>query len=134
MSDDTNTSNGNSSRTAVLAQPSAPLDDRLADQPRPDAIVNLDFTAVKENRGDHWAAYIDPTGTTVYADDEAALDARVEQFISLFLSVAPDVMGYLHAHHVPHTVEYDGHQVNPLAQRYPTTVIIPGAPPVTDAA
>ena len=48
--------------------------------------INFDAQVSLEQRGDHWAAYIEPPGTTVYGATEAAaaglsLDERFRQLV-----------------------------------------------------
>lgn len=66
-----------------------------------------------EDRGDYWAAYIEPTGMTVYGDTKAAAIDRVEQAMDFFTkhyAVGDDglqkLRAYLDWHGVPSLVTY----------------------------
>ena len=50
--------------------------------------VRISFTAdvSLEDRGDHWAAYIEPLGMTVYGDTEDAAKDRAYQAMNFFLN------------------------------------------------
>ena len=49
------------------------------------ATINFDAQVHLENRGDYWAAYIEPPGTTVYGATEAAARERVGEVLDFFV-------------------------------------------------
>lgn len=66
-----------------------------------------------EDRGDYWAAYIEPTGMTVYGDTKAAAIARADQAMGFFTKHYADgdhglqkIRAYLDWHGVPSLVTY----------------------------
>ena len=79
----------------------------------------LRFTATAsiEDRGDYWAAYIEPTGMTVYGDTKSAAMGRVVQAMDFFkneFATGNDGVqrfrAYLDAHGVPSLVTTDAVQ------------------------
>lgn len=78
-------------------------------------IFNVDVSL--EDRGDCWAAYLEPPGMTVYGDTESAIMGRVIQALDSFLNeFAAEIDGvqefraYLDAHGVPSLVTTDAVQ------------------------
>lgn len=66
-----------------------------------------------EDRGDHWAAYMEPPGMTVYGDTKAAAIDRVDQALDFFMEDYADgddglqkLRAYLDWHNVPSRVTY----------------------------
>ena len=79
----------------------------------------LSFTANVsiEDRGDYWAAYIEPLGMTVYGDTESAAMGRVVQAMDFFKNEfatgndgVQKLRAYLDAHGVPSCVTNDAIQ------------------------
>ena len=66
--------------------------------------IHFDAVASLEQRGDHWAAYVEPLGLTVYGDTRAEAEARVSEGVDFFLKYAPDVPRYLASHSVPYQI------------------------------
>lgn len=56
-------------------------------------ISNCDAQVRLENRGDYWAAYIEPPGTTVYGATEAEARARVNKALDFFVA-SDDASGW----------------------------------------
>lgn len=80
---------------------------------RQDGTVLLSFTVKVsvEDRGDYWAAYIEPPGMTVYGDTESAVMGRVIQAMDSFKNEfatgndgVQQLRAYLDAHDVPSRV------------------------------
>ena len=76
-----------------------------------DSTINFDARVHLENRGDRWAAYIEPPGTFVYGATEQAVLARVDVALGFFVqhfSDSPDgvrkLRHYLDSHGVPNFV------------------------------
>ena len=66
-----------------------------------------------EDRGDYWAAYIEPSGMTVYGDTKAAAIDRVDQALDFFMKNyakgddgLQKIRAYLDWHGVPSRVIY----------------------------
>ena len=66
-----------------------------------------------EDRGDYWAAYIKPSGMTVYGDTKAAAIDRADQALDFFMEDYADgddglqkLRAYLDWHNVPSLVTY----------------------------
>ena len=66
-----------------------------------------------EDRGDYWAAYIEPSGMTVYGDTKAAAIDRVDQALDFFMKNyakgddgLQKLRAYLDWHGVPSRVIY----------------------------
>lgn len=74
------------------------------------ATINFDVQVRLENRGEHWAACIEPPGATVYGATEAAVRARVDQAMAFFVRSLVSEIGverfrrYLDAHGVKNNV------------------------------
>ena len=74
------------------------------------ATINFDIQVRLEDRGEHWAAYIEPPGATVYGATEAAVRARVDQAMAFFVRSLVNEIGverfrrYLDAHGVKNNV------------------------------
>ena len=74
------------------------------------ATINFDVQVSLENRGDYWAAYIEPPGTTVYGDTAAAARDQVDAAVKFFVSSMVDEIGverfrrYLDSHGVQNSV------------------------------
>lgn len=74
------------------------------------ATINFDAQVSLEQRGERWAAYIEPPGATVYGDTEAAARARVDEALDFFVASLVDEIGlerfrrYLDAHGVGNSV------------------------------
>lgn len=86
---------------------------------RQDGTALLSFTVKVsvEDRGDYWAAYLEPPGMTVYGDTESAVMGRVIQAMDSFKNeFATDsdglqqIRAYLDAHGVPSRVIADAVQ------------------------
>ena len=75
---------------------------------RKEVIIGFDVDASLEKRDGYWAAYIEPTGMTVYGDTREAVERRVNEGIDFFVEYAPDLQKYLNSHAVPHHVRYAG--------------------------
>ena len=74
------------------------------------ATINFDARVRMENRGDQWAAYIEPPGTTVYGATEADAQERVNDALDFFVASLVDEIGlerfrrYLDGHDVRNSV------------------------------
>ena len=106
--------------------------------------TTITFTAQVqlEDRGDHWAAYIVPPGTTVYGATHDAVKARVDEAMSFFADSLVGAVGverfqrYLDAHGVQNSVvvtdDYPVQATRPapftVADNYPIRVssTVPG--------
>ena len=82
------------------------------------ATINFDAQVRLEQRGDHWAAYIEPPGATVYGDTEADVRERVNQALDFFVDSLVGEIGverfrrYLDGHGVLNSVVVpNGHSV-----------------------
>lgn len=80
-------------------------------------VISFTLDVLIEDRGDHWEAYIEPLGMTVYGDTESAANARVFQamdFLKGYFATKNDGMqsfkAYLDAHGVPSHVTTDAVQ------------------------
>ena len=91
------------------------------------ATINFDVQVSLENRGDYWAAYIEPPAVTVYADTEDAVRERINTPLDFFMEhFGADYDGvmrlrrYLDAHGVPSCV-VENPPVRPIRFRRPVT-------------
>ena len=82
------------------------------------ATINFDAQIRLEHRGDHWAAYIEPPGATVYGDTEADVRVRVNKALDFFVDSLVGEIGverfrrYLDGHGVQNSVIVpNGHSV-----------------------
>ena len=94
------------------------------------ATVSFDVQVTLKDRGDHWAAYIEPPGMTVYGPTEDAVDARVDDAIEFFkrhFRDDPDgvtkLRQYLDAHGVPNVVT-GGNEARPMRLRRPVSLLM----------
>ena len=75
-----------------------------------DATINFDVQFLLDNRGDYWAAYVEPTGMTVYGATREATLARVNQAMEFFVRGMVREVGverlrrYLDSHGVPSSI------------------------------
>ena len=75
-----------------------------------DAIINCDVQVLLDNRGDYWAAYMEPTGMTVYGATREAALARVNQAMEFFVRGMVREVGverlrrYIDSHGVPSSI------------------------------
>ena len=73
--------------------------------------IKVSFDVSLENRGDHWAALIEQTGTTVYAESEQAALKRADEMIGFMAScfekhsTLSDFRQYLDKRGIQHSVE-----------------------------
>ena len=81
------------------------------------ALLRFTVNFSVEDRGDYWAAYIEPPGMTVYGDTESAVMGRVIQAMDSFMNEFPtgndgvqQLRAYLDAHGVPSSVTTDAVQ------------------------
>ena len=86
---------------------------------RQDGTALLSFTVKVsvEDRGDYWAAYMEPPGMTVYGDTESAVMGRAIQAMDSFQNEFASgsdglrqIRAYLDAHNVPSSVATDAVQ------------------------
>ncbi len=96
------------------------------------ATISFDVQVRLEDRGDRWAAYIEPPAITVYAASEDAVRERINTALDFFMEhFGADYDGvmklrqYLDAHGVPNVV-IENAPVSPIRYRRPVTF-----PPVT---
>ena len=74
-------------------------------------VISFTVNFTVEDRGDYWAAYMEPPGMTVYGDTESAVMSRAIQAMDSFKNeFATDgdglqqIRAYLDAHDVPSSV------------------------------
>ena len=73
--------------------------------------IKLSLDVSLENRGDHWAALIEQTGVTVYADSEQAAIKRADEMIGFMAScfqkhsTLSNFRQYLDKRGIQHSVE-----------------------------
>ena len=84
--------------------------------------ISFNVSVLLEEREGHWAAYIEPLGTTVYGDTRAGAEKRVKDALDFFLANAPDVRRYLDSHSIPHFVTED--DSGPVRLTYPVSARI----------
>ena len=84
--------------------------------------VTVSFNAVVslEKREDRWAAYIEPTGMTVYGHTREEAERRVKEGLDFFLKHVPDVRKYLDSHGIPHYITEDDDSM-PIRHTYPVS-------------
>ena len=91
------------------------------------ATINFDAQVHMENRGDYWAAYIDPPGTTVYGATEAAARERVSEVLDFFVEGLVAEVGlerfrrYLDGHGVKNSVIVPNGQPARMRQTIPVS-------------
>lgn len=90
---------------------------------RIDVTVNVSV----EDRGDYWAAYIEPLGMTVYGDTKAAAIDRVDTAMNFFTKHyakgdVQKVIDYLKRHGVPSQVIYSDMVEDDEVRRIPYPV------------
>ena len=91
------------------------------------ATINFDVHVRLDDRGDHWAAYIEPPGTTVYGDTEAAARERVDAALDFFVTTLVGEIGlerfrrYLDAHEVSNKVIVPNGQTTKMRQTFPVS-------------
>lgn len=93
-------------------------------------VLSFTLDVLIENRGDHWEAYIEPLGMTVYGDTEVAAKARVFQamdFLKKYFATKDDGMqsfkAYLDAHGVSSRVTTDAVQRDAVTRiQYPMDI------------
>ena len=90
--------------------------------------IIFDARVSLENRGDHWAAYVEPLGITVYGDTRAEAENRVQQAINFFVKRfgsgdegVQKIRNYLDSHGVPNTIVEDD-RVSPISFTHPISV------------
>lgn len=90
--------------------------------------VTVSFNAVVslEKREDRWAAYIEPTGMTVYGSTREEAELRVKEGLDFFLKHVPDVRKYLDSHGIPHYITEDDAGM-PVRRTYPVSARV-GSP------
>lgn len=66
--------------------------------------IHFEVNIALEQRGDYWAARIEPTGITVYGRTEQGAQRRAEASLEFFLKHVPDLPAYLDSHGIPYTV------------------------------
>ena len=93
--------------------------------------VSFDVHVRMQRRDDHWAAYMEPLGATVYGDTEQDAEARVNQAVNAFLNALSDqhsddpagaIRQYLDSHGVKHTIEYANTEPPQARHSYSRTV------------
>ena len=94
------------------------------------ATVSFDVQVTFKDRGDRWAAYLEPPGMTVYGPTEDAVAARVDEAIEFFqrhFRNDPDgvmkLRQYLDAHGVPNVVT-GGSEAPPMRLRRPVSLLV----------
>ena len=91
------------------------------------ATINFDAQVHLENRGDYWAAYIEPPGTTVYGATEAAARERVGEVLDFFVEGLIGEVGverfrrYLDAHGVKNSIVVPNGQSVRMRQTFPVS-------------
>ena len=70
------------------------------------ATVSFDTTVSLEDRGDYWAARIDPVCMFAYADTADGARQRAREMMDFWLKNTPDIRPYLDSHQIPYTVNY----------------------------
>ena len=80
--------------------------------------VSFNATVSLEKREDRWAAYIEPTGMTVYGHTREEAEQRVKEGLDFFLKHVPDVRKYLDSHSIPHYITEDDAGM-PVRRTYP---------------
>lgn len=91
------------------------------------ATINFDAQVHLENRGDYWAAYIEPPGTTVYGTTEAAARERVSEVLDFFVESLVGEVGverfrrYLDGHGVKNSVVVHNDQSARMRQTFPVS-------------
>lgn len=91
------------------------------------ATINFDAQVHMENRGDYWAAYIDPPGTTVYGATEAAARERVSEVLDFFVEGLVAEVGlerfrrYLDGHGVKNSIVVHNDQSAKTRQTFPVS-------------
>ena len=91
------------------------------------ATINFSAQVRLEHRGDHWAAYIDPPGATVYGDTEADVRERVNQALDFFVDSLVGEIGlerfrrYLDGHGVANRVIVPNGQAGRMRQTVPVS-------------
>lgn len=91
------------------------------------ATINFDAQVHIENRGEQWAAYIEPPGTTVYGATEAAVRERVDAALKFFVASLVDEIGverfrrYLDGHGVKNSVVVPNGQAVKMSQTIPVS-------------
>ena len=91
------------------------------------ATINFDAQVRLENRGDYWAAYIEPPGTTVYGATEAAARERVDAALDFFVTSLVGEIGlerfrrYLDGHGVANSVIVPNGQAGRIRQTVPVS-------------
>ncbi len=102
---------------------------------RQNLTINFDVQIMLEDRGDRWAAYIEPPGTTVYGATEAAALARVDETMEFFVHSLVQKVGverfrrYLDSHGVKNMVVTDHgagrvHRTHPISLHLETAAIV----------
>lgn len=91
------------------------------------ATINFDAQVRLENRGDYWAAYIEPPGATVYGATEAAARERVGEALDFFVESLVGEVGverfrrYLDGHGVKNSVVVHKDQSAKTRQTFPVS-------------
>ena len=93
-------------------------------------VLSFTVNVLIENRGDYWAAYIEPLGMTVYGDTEAAAKDRVFQainFLKKYFATKDDgaqkFRAYLDAHGVSSRITTDVVQSDAVTRvQYPMDI------------
>ncbi len=68
--------------------------------------VSFETTVCLIDRGDYWAARIDPVCMFAYGDTAAAARQRAGEMMDFWLKNTPDIRPYLDSHQIPYTVDY----------------------------
>ncbi len=84
------------------------------------ATVSFNAEVSLEMRDDHWAAYVEPFGITVYGDTKTETESRLNQGIEFFLKYAPNIRKYLDSHGIPHYITEDD-ETNAVRRTYPVS-------------
>ena len=72
--------------------------------------IRLSYDVSLEDRGNHWAAFIEQIGTTVYAQDKQAALKRADEMVEFIVAsfnehgTLDDFRRYLDNHGIQHTI------------------------------
>ena len=97
------------------------------------ATTSFDVRVRLEDRGDRWAAYIEPPALTVYGATESEVMARVDEGLEFFKQYFQDdpdgvrkLRQYLDSHGVPNVVT-ESAPTRPMRFRRPVTFLMEAA-------